>query len=204
MVGKKVHNGKFAFPSREKYLATHRDTERVEPHLIAGIDDPCTAQIKKGSKKGQTLQKHAAEKRQHIEIKRHNIFQSQDRNLHENYPDKNLKVDLPSSSSHRRRMQITSGTLNNLVIPFKFSDHTSRSLPSQSDLNTLMNNQGTSSLCPTGSVRDVYLENSFNQLNLDSTVVPWITIDYTESYCAGGNSGLTDRFLPASWSWPSD
>jgi hypothetical protein len=36
-VGKKVHNGKFAFPSREKYLATHQDTERVEPHLIAGI-----------------------------------------------------------------------------------------------------------------------------------------------------------------------
>ena len=90
--------------------------------------------------------------------------------------------------SHRRTV-ITSGTLKNLVVPIRFADHTSRGLPSRSDLNALMNNVGPNPLCPTGSVRDVYLDNSFGALDLQSTVIDWITIDYTEAWCADGDSG---------------
>jgi hypothetical protein len=63
------------------------------------------------------------------------------------------------------------GTKKNLVVPFKFSNHKTRSVPSTSSLNILMNNVGKDATnCPTGSVRDVYLKSSFNQLVLDSTM----------------------------------
>ena len=109
--------------------------------------------------------------------------------------DTNLRALLADNTQARRRTTITSGTLNNLVVPFKFSDHTTRSLPSTSDLNTLMNNVGANSLCPTGSVRDVYLESSFDQIDIQSTVADWVTIDYTEAACAAGESGLTTSFF---------
>ena len=101
-----------------------------------------------------------------------------------------------SQKHHNRRTVITAGTLKNLVIPFRFSDHTTRVLPSRTSLDTLMNNQGPNpSICPTGSVRDVYLENSFGMLDLQSTVIDWVTLDYSEAACAAGASGLTTSFF---------
>ena len=85
-------------------------------------------------------------------------------------------------------------SLKNLVILLRFSDHASRALPSTTDLDVLMNaDGGHPSLAPTGSVRDCYLENSYGQFSLDSTVVYWITLPNTEAYYANGNSGLTSR-----------
>jgi M6 family metalloprotease-like protein len=92
----------------------------------------------------------------------------------------------------RRKLQ--TGTMKNLVIIFKFNDHTSRTVPSQANIHVLMNNNGPdASRCPTGSVRDVFLKNSYGQLTLVSTVAAWVTLDspYTEAYCANENSGLT-------------
>jgi hypothetical protein len=77
------------------------------------------------------------------------------------------------------------------MIPFKFSDHTGRVVPSTADLTVLMNNVGPNALCPTGSVRDVYLTSSYNQLVVDSTVAPWVTLPNTELYYAASNSGLS-------------
>src|SRR5690606_10704257 len=61
------------------------------------------------------------------------------------------------------------GSVKNLVILLRFADHQGRALPSREDLDTLFNAPGGhSSLAPTGSVRDFYLENSYAKMSLDS------------------------------------
>lgn len=130
-------NGKYV------YLEVDDNTgEFIETNLVAGVDNPYSASIRKGAAERKELIKpkgplHLKEPRSY------NIFH---RNLHEEEKDQ-----------YHRRTVITSGLLKNLVIPIRFSDHIGRSLPSKSDLNTLMNNNGPDTLCPTGSVRDVYL-----------------------------------------------
>ena len=100
---------------------------------------------------------------------------------------------IPKEHSHvARRRTAVIGNKKNLIIAFKFSDHVDRPVPSTADLSVLMNNQGPDPiLCPTGSVRDVYLASSFNQLVLDTTVAPWVTLPNTEAYYAAGNSGMS-------------
>jgi len=67
---------------------------------------------------------------------------------------------------HRRKLRnlvSTTGKLKNLMVLFKFSDHTSRSLPTVSEIMTLMNHPGDGvnivhdKLAPTGSVRYVIM-----------------------------------------------
>ena len=82
--------------------------------------------------------------------------------------------------------------LNNLVVLVRFNDHTVRTLPSESDIDVLMNAVGGDpALAPAGSLRDIYLNNSYGALTLDSTVVAWATVSNAEAYYANGNSGLT-------------
>ncbi len=82
------------------------------------------------------------------------------------------------------------GAVKNLEIMIRFSDHASRALPSQADVDTLFNAVGGDpTLAPTGSIRDLYLENSYNQLTLNTTVTAWITLSHTEAYYADGQSG---------------
>ena len=65
----------------------------------------------------------------------------------------------------QNRRAATTGTLKNLIVLFKFSDHTTRTLPSVSDISTLMNHPGDgvniayNALAPTGSVRFVQTSN---------------------------------------------
>jgi len=92
----------------------------------------------------------------------------------------------------------TTGTLKNLVVLIRFQNHQSRSLPSQSDYNTFFNTTGGDPvLAPTGSVKDIYLENSYGQLTINSTVSDWITVSGTEQSYANGNSGLSSAIWPA-------
>lgn len=82
------------------------------------------------------------------------------------------------------------GTISNLVIMLRFFDHAGRPLPDDDDFDVLFNAVGGDPvLAPSGSVRDVYLENSYGQLVLDSTVVGWIDVPNTEAYYANGDSG---------------
>ncbi|NNE06783.1 MAG: M6 family metalloprotease domain-containing protein [Xanthomonadales bacterium] len=84
------------------------------------------------------------------------------------------------------------GTVKNLVILVRFSDHTGRTQPSEADIDVLMNAVGGDPvLAPTGSVRDVYLENSYGQMTLDSTITNWTTVSNTEAYYADGDSGTS-------------
>jgi M6 family metalloprotease-like protein len=83
-------------------------------------------------------------------------------------------------------------TLRNLVVLVRFSDHAGRTLPSESDIDVLMNAVGGDpALAPAGSLRDIYLNNSYGALTLNSSVVAWATLSNTEAHYADGNSGLT-------------
>ena len=62
------------------------------------------------------------------------------------------------------------GTVKNVVIMMRFANHLTRTLPSNANINTIFNNVGPHALAPTGSVRDLYLENSYGQLTLNSSV----------------------------------
>ena len=95
-----------------------------------------------------------------------------------------------SSQSSEPEMVAPTGNIKNMVIPIRFSDHAGRTVPSQSDIDILMNAPGGhATLAPTGSVRDVYLENSYGQMDLASDVQPWVTVSKTEAYYANGQSG---------------
>jgi len=92
------------------------------------------------------------------------------------------------------------GTIKNLVVMFRFSNHTGRTLPTKSDMEVLFNATSPHpTLAPTGSVRAVYLENSYGQMTLDSDVNPgmtgWITVANTEAYYANGQSGDSTLWL---------
>ena len=177
---------------RAKKYYTYRDVnmktgELIDTGLIVGKDDPNSSNIQKdAATKSEKLKKSMRAK--------HDLEEGNARKLRVAGQAPLLAVEEQQDEDIvRRRTAITSGILKNLVIPFRFSDHTSRTLPSQSDLNILMNNEGPASQCPTGSVRDVYLQNSFNKLNIQSTVVDWVDIDFSEAYCANGQSGGTSR-----------
>ena len=168
-------NGKYV------YLDVNDNTgEYIQTNLVAGVNDPSSAGIRKGA--ASRVQTKKSKLNDVKEPTSFNIF--------------NRKLQGEEKDQHHRRTGITSGTLKNLVVPFRFSDHTDRTLPTRANLETLMNNNGPNALCPTGSVRDVYLENSFNQLDLQSTVIDWVTIKYSESYCAGGTSAGTKTIFP--------
>jgi hypothetical protein len=98
-------------------------------------------------------------------------------------------------SKHRRTTTATAGTVKNLVIPFIFSDHANRTLPTKSDLTILFNGSeqecsNNQTICGnSGSVRTFYDVDSYGQLDLTSVVVDWVQIGMTEAQAAGGNSG---------------
>jgi M6 family metalloprotease-like protein len=89
------------------------------------------------------------------------------------------------------------GSVKNLVLLLRFSNHgpsgQNRTLPSSANVTTIMNAVGGHpTLAPTGSVRDHYLEDSYGQFTIDSTVVGWLDMPNSEVYYANGNSGLTE------------
>ena len=45
-------------------------------------------------------------------------------------------------------------------------------------------------LAPTGSLKMVYLENSYGQLTIESEVTDWINVSNSEIYYANGRSGI--------------
>lgn len=144
----------------------------INTNLIAGIDDPYKFRIPK----------EAASRRYTILLEK----------LKRQQPDNDTSTIRPRAYNP---IGIKKGLLKNLAVAFRFSDHTNRPLPSKDDLDTLMNHHGPHTLCPTGSVRDVYLQSSFNKLDVKTTVVGWVDIRYTESFCANGESGIHSNFF---------
>lgn len=85
------------------------------------------------------------------------------------------------------RAATTTGSIANLVVPFRFSDHANAQQPLASieDLDTKLFNG------PRLTVRDYFMQQSYSQLEVDSEILPWVTIPYTEGECAHRQSGLS-------------
>lgn len=85
----------------------------------------------------------------------------------------------------------TTGSLRNIIVLMRFSDHVARPLPSKSDYETIANSMTINpSLTPTGSLRKYYLDQSYNKMNITSVVTDWIDVPYTESFAADDCSAL--------------
>ena len=95
-------------------------------------------------------------------------------------------------SPHGRHLAPRFGTVKNLVVLMRFSDHVGRVLPTREDVDVLMNSEEVpcpNDLCHTGSLKNVYLQNSYGQLRIESTVADWVTLPGTEAYYAANTSG---------------
>ncbi len=99
--------------------------------------------------------------------------------------DHDLSVKEGSARFHQQKSTLqTTGIVKNLVILLQFKDHKrqERSLPDFEDIQALMD-----------TLTDVYIENSFGKLTIESTVVPeWYTTTHDESWYAEGKSGTTN------------
>ena len=102
-----------------------------------------------------------------------------------------VNSDQLSSAGRPRALYGGKKRLRNLVLLLQWSDHSDRMLPTREDYEILMNNDGPHSLCPTGSVRDVFLQNSYGALEVDSYVTDWIPMNGTEAYYSNGDKGTT-------------
>lgn len=121
----------------------------------------------------------------------------------------------------RHLYHATTGTFKNLVLLLRFSDHATRRLPTQSDISRLYNSEehtvptnkylvkassgsngsrgrgdGKSKddideIVPSGSIRQVYHQNSYGTFTIETTVIDWITLRHPESYYASGNHGFS-------------
>ena len=104
---------------------------------------------------------------------------------------KNTTTSINYLSSGRRAASGGKQRLRNLVLLLQWSDHSDRKLPIREDYEILMGHDGPHSLCPTGSVRDVFLQNSYGVLEVDSYVTDWIPMNGTEEYYSNGDKGTT-------------
>ena len=158
----------FTVINRDKwyeYAELAADGSLQSTGLVVGLDDPASAGLEKGVKASP------------------------------GFRQKSSKYVPPEGGPNGPALRVPPlGTVKNLVVMFRFSNHVGRTLPSASDMDVLFNNVGGHpSLAPTGSVKDVYFENSYGQMTLESEVNPgindWITVSNTEAYYANGNSG---------------
>ena len=99
------------------------------------------------------------------------------RNLRKQTPttDRESSLQAGSAKFHSQQSTLpTIGFVKNLVILLQFNDHESqkRNLPDYEDIKALMD-----------SLTDVYLENSFGKLNIESTIISeWYTTNHDEAW----------------------
>lgn len=79
-----------------------------------------------------------------------------------------------------------SGVYKNLIVPFKFADHSERDLNVAALDSDLFNDDHL-------SVKDYFEAQSYNKITMTNDFAPETTISKTESYCADGASGLTEQ-----------
>ena len=75
------------------------------------------------------------------------------------------------ATKNRRKLIRNTGTVKNLVVLLRFADHVNRTQPTKEYIDIMFNGyDGYHRAAPTGSVRDVFLQSSYGQLTIESTV----------------------------------
>jgi hypothetical protein len=98
------------------------------------------------------------------------------------------KQRIQQDGGSSNNITLSSGTVANFVVPFRFANHdesSTRQVTSVQDLDQNLFNG------PQFSVRDYFSQQSYGKLDVVSEIVPWVTIPYTEQECSHGHSGLT-------------
>lgn len=109
---------------------------------------------------------------------------------------KEIKITRRTQVQDQEALASGAKVMKNVVLLMRFSDHAKRPLPSEDDIDVLMNHNGhVPNVLPTGSVADVYRKNSFGNLILQSDVLEWVTISRTEQQCADGVNGYSDQLV---------
>ena len=67
-----------------------------------------------------------------------------------------------------------------------------RSKPSKEDFEVLFNGPQNDDITPTGTIKDYFLQNSYNKYEIDPYIHEWAPADGTEAECAGGRQGVWD------------
>lgn len=84
------------------------------------------------------------------------------------------------SAAQPARAPILTGTMKNLVILARFSDHSATH--SQPAFNNLFNQVGYNLDGAVGSVKDYFLEVSYGNLTVQSVVTVWVTLPQNQAY----------------------
>lgn len=85
---------------------------------------------------------------------------------------------------------LLTGKIKMAVLLIRFNNHPLSDLPPPSDYDTMLNRiGGDPDLAVLGSYRDYVREVTYNQLDLEATVVGWIDLPRSEQYYASGRSG---------------
>jgi M6 family metalloprotease-like protein len=127
----------------------------------------------------------------------------------------NLRNDHEAATKeHRNLLQVPSSALCNfqgtasnpcrlkgLVLLIRFADHNRRVLPAPEEYDILFNHNGPTAdgTAPTGSVSDVFRDNSYGSFVLESHVTDWIQVSRTEAQTVDGNNGLNMPGTKATW-----
>lgn len=83
--------------------------------------------------------------------------------------------------------------IRSLVLLVKFTDHADRQLPLSEDVDRLWNSDQLSEQFPTGSIKRYFYRNSYGLMNLEASVIDWLSSDNTELHYSSDKSGLTDE-----------
>lgn len=97
------------------------------------------------------------------------------------------------SAAQPARAPILTGTMKNLVILARFSDHAATH--DQPAFNNLFNQVGYNLDGAVGSVKDYFLETSYGELTVQSVVTAWVTLPQTQAYY-GANDAFGNDLRP--------
>ncbi|HOL39877.1 MAG TPA: immune inhibitor A, partial [Dictyoglomaceae bacterium] len=127
---------------------------------------------------------------------------------HEKLLEKHIKIptlpeitpsNIPQGAKVYGTIERAQGLGKAIVIPIEFSDmpRQPESVIPSNYFNTLFNTIGAdwNTINPynVGSVKDFYRENSYNQFDINATVLPWYTAEYTyTTYINDGDNGFTN------------
>ena len=112
-------------------------------------------------------------------------------------------VDVPTSA-----LCSFSGTksspcrLKGLVVLIRFSDHKSKVLPGPEEYDVLFNHNGPTAndTAPTGSVANVFMENSYDSFVLETKISPrWVDVPRTQAQTVAGHYGLNLAETRTTW-----
>jgi M6 family metalloprotease-like protein len=113
---------------------------------------------------------------------------------HHSQQHRRLQQSIVDTTSPNQRKLYTDTTFQSLILLLRFADHTDRELPTSAQFVKFFNKKDLSliinDIAPTGSVHELFWDNSYGSLDMNAVVTDWITLSETEEYYANGEYGF--------------